>query len=232
MVRADDWEIICGVRDPVARAVSTLFQIGGAWVLLGIAAAFMTRRPTLASAPGGVWALAFGVTLLAVPAWLVWRLQPFLAEWRVVAELVASSDLLQTANANMSGVVLVPLAFALTPPFIELVALAAAVATSIATAVLLVTRTSRLAHLYVAAVLVLTALVAGSVRGATAASMTVEAFQPWIEESKPRPQEYAEIRGIADRYMAAVTPTAAALSWAWLGYAIWIPPLILSARRS
>jgi hypothetical protein len=31
--------------------------------------------------------------------------------------------------------------------------------------------------------------------------------------------------------MAAVTPTAAALGWAWLGYAIWIPPLVLSARR-
>jgi len=208
-----------------------VFQIGGAWVLLGIAAAFMTRRRTVTSAPGGVWALAFGVTLLAVPAWLVWRLQPFLSEWRVVAELAASSDLLRTANANMSGVVLIPLAGALTPPFIELIALAAAVATSIATAVLLLTKTPRFAHLYVAAVLVLTALVAGSVRGATAASMTVEAFQPWIEESKPRPEEYAQIRGVIDRYTAAVTPTAAALAWAWLAYAIWIPPVLLSARQ-
>jgi hypothetical protein len=31
MLRRGDWDIVCGVRDPVARAASTLFQIGGAW---------------------------------------------------------------------------------------------------------------------------------------------------------------------------------------------------------
>jgi hypothetical protein len=62
-----------------------VLQIGGAWVILGIAAVFMTRRRTVARPPGGVMALALAITLLAAPAWLVWRLQPFLAEWRVVA---------------------------------------------------------------------------------------------------------------------------------------------------
>jgi hypothetical protein len=208
-----------------------VLQIGGAWVLLGIAAAFLSRRRTLARAPGGVWALALGVTLLAVPAWLVWRLQPFLAEWRVVADLLASSDIWQGANANMSGVVLVPLAGALAPPFIELAALAAAAGTSIAMVVLLLTRSARFSHLYLAAVLLLAALVIGSLRGATAAGMTVEALQPWIEESKPRPEEYAQIRGAVDRYSAAVSPTATALAWAWLGYALWIPAVLLSARQ-
>jgi hypothetical protein len=31
MLRTGQWDIVCGVRDPVARAASTLFQIGGAW---------------------------------------------------------------------------------------------------------------------------------------------------------------------------------------------------------
>jgi hypothetical protein len=31
LLRTGEWDIVCGVRDPVARAVSTLFQIGGAW---------------------------------------------------------------------------------------------------------------------------------------------------------------------------------------------------------
>ena len=208
-----------------------VLQIGGAWVVLGLAALVMSRRRTLARAPGGVLSLAMGITLLAVPAWLVWRLQPFLSEWRVVADLLASSDIWHGANANMSGVVLVPLAGALAPPFIELAALAAAVAGSAATIVLLLTKSPRFAHLYLAAVLLLAALVAGSVRGASAASMTVDALSPWIEESKPRPEEYALIRGVVDRYTAAVTPTAAALAWAWLGYAIWIPPVVLVGRR-
>jgi hypothetical protein len=31
MLEQGAWTIVCGVRDPVARAASTLFQIGGAW---------------------------------------------------------------------------------------------------------------------------------------------------------------------------------------------------------
>jgi hypothetical protein len=52
-----------------------------------------------------------------------------------------------------------------------------------------------------------------------------------VEESKPRPEEYERIRGVVERYTAAVTPRARALGWVWLGFAIWIPPLVLSARR-
>jgi hypothetical protein len=36
---------------------------------------------------------------------------------------------------------------------------------------------------------------------------------------------------VVERYTAAVTPRARALGWVWLGFAIWIPPLVLSARR-
>jgi len=145
--------------------------------------------------------------------------------------LLSSSDMWQSANANMSGVVLVPLAAALAPPFIELAALAAFVGSALLTMVLVATKSRRLSHLYVACALVLAALVAGSLLGATAASLTADALQPWIEESKPRPEEYAQIRGVLDRYQAAVMPTATTLGWAWLACAIWIPPVVLSARR-
>jgi len=208
-----------------------VLQIGGAWVLLGLAAVFTTRRRSLARAPGGIVALAFILTLIAIPIWLVWRLQPFLSEWRVLTDLASSSNFFETANANMSGVVLVPLFAALTPPLIQLAALAAFVVSSMVMLLLLAAKSPRVSHLFVATVLVLTALVVGSARGASAVSMAAEALQPLIEESKPRPQEYAEIRGIVDRYTAAVTPTATALGWAWLGYAIWVPPLVLVARR-
>jgi hypothetical protein len=208
-----------------------VFQIGGAWALLGLTAIFTTRRRSLARPPGVIVAMALILTLIAIAMWLVWRLQPFLSEWRVLADLASSSNFFETANANMSGVVLLPIFAALTPPLIQLAALAAFVVSSIVMLLLLVAKSPRFSHLFVATVLVLTALVVGSARGASAVSMAVEALQPLIEESKARPQEYAEIRAIVDRYTAAVTPTATALGWAWLGYAIWIPPLFLMARR-
>jgi hypothetical protein len=31
MLVQGEWDVVCGVRDPVARAASALFQIGGAW---------------------------------------------------------------------------------------------------------------------------------------------------------------------------------------------------------
>ncbi|HEV8393186.1 MAG TPA: hypothetical protein VGQ37_02885 [Vicinamibacterales bacterium] len=207
-----------------------VLEIAGAWVVLGLAAVYTLRRPATESPPGG-WTLALALTLIAVAAWLVLRLRPFLSEWRTVASLLSSSDLWQTANSNMSGVVLVPLAGALAPPFIELAALAAFVALALLTILLTATKSRRFSQIYVACALVLTALVAGSLLGATAARLAADALQPWIEESKPRPEEYAQIRGVLDRYAAAVIPTATVLSWAWLGYAIWIPPAVLSARR-
>jgi hypothetical protein len=174
---------------------------------------------------------ALAATLVAVPAWLVSTLQPFLAEWRVVAGLLASSELWDNANANMSGVLLVPLFAALVPPLVQLAALAAFVGTSVVMLALLAAKSARFTRLYVASLLLLTALVVASALGSSAVRMSADALQPWIEASKPRPEEYAEIRGVLDRYTNAVIPTARALGWAWLGFAIWIPPLVMSTRR-
>jgi len=215
--------------DAFREILIVLLQIGGAWVLLGLAAIYVSRRPPAADTQPAGWVIPLAITLLAAPAWLVMRLQPFLGEWRTVATFLSSSNLWQSANANMSGVVLLPVAAALTPPAIELAALAGAVAVSLL--MLIVIRSRRFAKLYVASVLVLAALVAGSLRGASAAAMTADALLPWIEESKPRPEEYAQIRGVLDRYHAAVMPTATTLGIGWLAYAIWIPPVLLSARR-
>ena len=219
-----------------------VLQIGGAFVLCGLGAIAAARlpRPRFPDGAGATtsdragltgWRLALAAALVAVPVWMVVTLQPFLSEWRVVAGFLASSELWDNANANMSGVLLVPLAAALAPPLIQLAALAAFVATPVVMLALLAAKSARFARLYVASLLVLTALVVASARGTSAAGMTADALQPWIEASKPRPEEYVQIRGVVDRYTAAVTPAAHALGWAWLGFAIWVPPLVLSTRR-
>jgi len=226
---------LSSVSGAVRDILIVLVEIGGVFALLGVAATYVLRPRPFRESHGpsgfGGWRLAFALTLLAVPAWLLLRLQPFLSEWREVALLLWSSDLWQTANANMSGVVLLPIAAELTPPFVELLALVAFVVSSLVMVGLLATKSARFSSLYVAAVLVLTALVVGSARGASAARMTAEALQPLIDESRPRPEEEALIRNAMDRYETAVVPTATALVWAWLGYAIWIPPVVLSSRR-
>ena len=225
--------LLQAASDALRGILIVVLQIGGAFVLCGVGAIVASRLPPAGLRPRPTaWMMAaLAATLVAVPAWLLVTLQPFLAEWRVVAGLLASSELWDNANANMSGVLLVPLAAALAPPIIELAALVAFVATSIVLLALLAAKSARFARLYVACVLLLTALVVASARGTSAATMTAGALQPWIEASKPRPEEYAAIRGVVDRYTAAVTPTARALGWAWLGFAIWIPPLVLSTRR-
>ena len=227
------WSMVSGSAHDILVVV---LEIGAAFVLCGIAAMIGARLPRLpagvppASTAGG-WTIGLALTLIVVPAWLLVTLQPFLSEWRVVATLGWSSGFWKNANANMSGVILIPMAAALAPPAFELAALAGCVLSSIVMLALLLSRSARFPRLYVAAVLLLTALVAASLRGTAAAAMTTDALQPFIQKSKPRPEEYAQIRGVVDRYQTAVAPTAAALAWAWLGYAIWVPPVVLSGRR-
>lgn len=85
--------------------------------------------------------------------------------------------------------------------------------------------------LYLASVVLLTALVIASARGAVAAQMAVDALRPIIETSKPRPEEDVLIRSVIDRYTAAVRPTPTALWWAWAGYGLWLPLVLVLRNR-
>src|SRR6185436_12834716 len=116
--------------DALRGILIVALQIGGAWVLGGLAAIYMSRRPPNADSQPAGWLIPLAITLLAAPAWMVMTLQPFLTEWRAVATLLSSRDLWPSANANMSGVLLLPVAAALTPPAIELAALAGMVTVS------------------------------------------------------------------------------------------------------
>src|SRR4026207_2554184 len=106
----------------VPRAIaSILMQVGGAFVFAGAIAAYLSRsrgwllpneRVTTAAnqrpAVSG-WLVVLTATLVAAPAWLLLRMQPFLAEWRRVIDLASAPGLWDNANANMSGVVLMPI---------------------------------------------------------------------------------------------------------------------------
>ncbi len=228
---------------PLVQTVSGIFlQISGVFVVGGGGALYLSRRrrPLLANeraaisdaerpAIGG-WLIALAILLVALPVWLVLRLQPFLAEWGRVIDFLATLDIWQGANANGSGLVLLPLFAALTPPFFELAALSAFVVASAALFALLLSRSPRFPRIYLACVVVLSALVFASVRGADAAMLAAETVRQLIEGSNPSAEEAALLSDSLNRYTSAVGSTAPVLVWALCAYLIWIPGMISSRR--
>ena len=230
-------------ESPVARAIAgVVFQISGVFMVSGAAAMYLSRAggPTLpnerlttsdADRPdvGGLL-IGLAIVLVALPVWLLLLLQPFLAEWRVVARLLAASDIWQGANANMSGVVLVPLAGALTPPLFELAALFAFVVASAVLLALLLSRSRRFPRIYLVCGVLLSALVIASVRGADAAMMAGDAVRQLIEGSSASAEESAQLMDGLARYTSIVGSTAPVLAWALCAYLAWVPAMFFSQR--
>ena len=228
---------------PVARAIAAvLFQISGVFVVSGATAMYLSRPRALslpnerattsdAERPGvGGWLIALAIVLVALPVWLLIRLQPFLTEWSRVVDVLSASDLWQGANANMSGIVLVPLAGALTPPLFELAALFAFVVASAVLLPLLLSRSRRFPRIYLVCGVLLSALVIASVRGADSAMRAGEAVEQLIEGSNPRVEEAAQLREGLARYTNTVGSTAPVLAWTLCGYLGFVPAMIFSRR--
>jgi hypothetical protein len=228
---------------PAARAIAgVLFQLSGVFLVSGATAIYLSRprsvwlpneRTTTSDAERprvGGWLIALAVVLVTLPVWLLIRLRPFLAEWRRVVDVLATYDIWQGANANMSGVVLVPLAGALTPPLFELAALLAFIVASAVLLPLLLSRSRRFPRIYLGCSVLLSALVIASVRGADAAMLAGEAVQQLIEGSSATAEENAQLmQGLAS-YTSIVRSTAPVLAWTLCGYLGWVPAMIFSDR--
>ena len=228
-------------ESPVARAIAgVIFQISGVFVVSGAAAMYLSRaggprlpneRVTASDADrpdvGGLL-IGLAVVLVALPATLLLLLQPFLAEWSVVARLLAGADIWQGANANMSGVILVPLAGALTPPLFELAALFAFVVASAVLLALLLSRSRRFPRIYIVCGVLLSALVIASVRGADAALLAGDAIRQLIQDSSASAEESAQLMDGLARYTSIVGSTAPVLAWALFAYLAWVPSMFLS----
>jgi hypothetical protein len=226
----------------VPRAIAAiLMQLGGAFMLAGAISEYLSRprrwllpneRVTTAAnerpAVGG-WLTLLSATLVAAPAWLLLRMQPFLAEWRRVIELASAPGLWDNANANMSGVILMPIAAALTPPFFELAALIGFVVSSLTLLPLLLSRSPRFPRIYVVCMILLSALVFASMRGASAAALASDALRQLIDTTSANAQEAAGLRQALERYGIVFT-TAPALLWTLFVYVLWVPALLSSAR--
>ena len=230
-------------ESPVPRAIGAiLLQIGGAFVIAGAAAQYLSRprrlvmpneRVTISEnqrPPVGGWLLVLCITFVAAPLWLVVYLQPFLMEWRRVIDFLAASEMWENANANMSGVVLIPMAAALTPPFVELATMVGFIVTSAMLLPLLLMRSPRFPRLYVVCLVLLAGLVFASVRGTDAAMLAGDAIRGLIGTTSVNADEDAVLRQGLERYTSIVGSTAPALLWTFLAYVMWLPVLVGSER--
>jgi hypothetical protein len=228
---------------PLARRLGVLlFQLGGMFVVGSVASLYLSRwrdlpLPNERTAPSGAerpplggWLMLLAIALVALPVWLFLNLQPFLTEWRRVLSLLTTSGLWDGASANGSGLVLLPLAVALTPPAFELAAAAAFPVASGALSALLLSRSARFPRMYLVYVLLLTTLVIVSLRAAVAATRARDEVQTLIDASKPRPEEAAQLQEGLDRYARAVSTTAPLLAWTCAGYLLWVPAMFYSER--
>jgi hypothetical protein len=220
-----------------------LLQIGGLFVVAGAAAIYLSRPRGLLSLPNeraetfgaerpevGGWLIALAVALVGLPVWLVLRLLPFLAEWRRVASFLAASGIWDGGNANGAGLVLVPIAGALVPPLFELIAMVGFVVASAALLLLLLLRSPRFPRVYLVCVVLLSAIVIASVRGADTAAVARAAVEQLMESTKPRADDDVQLRQGLDRYTGVVSSTASVLLWTLCGYLVWMPATFLSRR--
>lgn len=223
------------------RLGSSLLQVGGALLVAGGLAGFLLRQRArlpnervVASdeqrPPIGGWLTVLVFTLTAAPVWLVIRLLPFLAEWRRVIDLLVAEGMWDSANANGSGLILMPLAGALTPPFIELVTMAAFIASSAVIVPLVLSRSPRLPRFYLVCAVLLSALALASLRAASAATRAGDEFRQFVVAKSVSAEDAATMTGTLDRYTTAVVTTAPPLAWTLFVYLCWLPPLLRSPR--
>jgi hypothetical protein len=223
--------------------VGVIIEIAALFVIAGGAATFLSRsrKPLLLNeqmtasgderpAVGG-WLLLLAMALVALPIGLVLSVQEFLAGWSELTGYLDSAGIWEGANANMSGVVLIPLAGALAPALLEWAALAMFILASVILLLSLFARSPDFPRTYVAWGILLAAVVIASVLSADAVMATGRALQPYLAPAKGAVDELAAARDGIGRYAAVVVSTAAVLVWALCFFLIWLPA-ILFARRA
>lgn len=216
--------------------IAVLFVIGGATTLYlsrTLRALLPNERQMLSdgaqTAIGG-WVYLLAIALVALPVWMVLRLEPFLAEWRYVLALGAEAKFWEDAGRGLGGVILLPIFVALTPPLLELAAMFGFILASASLLTLFATRNRRFPRFYVAWTVLQATLVVASLRGAAAGSIAGTVVERAVQNSSRGAAEAAEIMEFVVRYVSTVNSAASVLMWTLCGFVIWLPVMFFSGR--
>jgi hypothetical protein len=112
----------------------------------------------------------------------------------------------------------------------ELAAAVSMLASSVMLIALLLLRSQRFPRAYLVCVILLTAPVIASVRGASAAALAASAVQQLVVDTSVTADESAQLSEWLQRYTSIVGSTAPVLAWTFCGYLIWMPALLFSRR--
>jgi len=170
------------------------------------------------------------IALAGLPVWMLFNIRDFLSEWRGIIEIGRKSTMWKDSASSAAGLVLIPIFAALTPPFLELLAVSGFVAASITSLVLLTSRTRTFPRYYAVWMLLLTGLVVVSLRGAAGSTLAAQIVERAVERSTRDTAEAAPILEFVRRYLSVVTTTATVLVWTLCGYLLWLPFVVFSGR--
>lgn len=226
-----------------ARPIVTMvYQMAAVSLIGGLVAAYVlrTRRTifpnenaalsTGAQAAVGGWLIAMAVALAGLPVWMLVNVGDFLTEWRGIIEIGATSTMWRDSASGAAGLVLIPIFAALTPPFLELLAVIGFVMASATSLTLLTLRKRTFPRFYTVWMLLLAALVVVSLRGAAGSALAAQVVERALERSSRDAAEAAPILEFVRRYLSVVTTTATVLVWTLCGYLVWLPLVLFSAR--
>ena len=223
--------------------VAIVYQMAAVSLLGGIAAIYVlrTRRalflnegpatlsPAAQTAVGG-WLIVMAIALAGLPIWMLLNVRDFLAEWRRIIEVGAASTMWRDSASSAAGLVLIPIFAAITPPFLELLAVIGFVAASVTSLTLLASRKRTFPRFYTVWILLLAALVVVSLRGAAGSTLAAQVVERALDRSSRDAAEGAPILEFVRRYLSVVTTTATVLVWTLCGYLVWLPFVLFSNR--
>jgi hypothetical protein len=228
----------------IARLTHGALRLATAFAIAGVVARHLSRSrkpllPNEREVRTGVVRLGGWVPLLAMALWLL----PVFTLYELAPLRDLSTDMLDVLMENhvfedvmrspqMSGIVLLPIAASLAVPLFELATAAAFVVSSALLLLLLWDRSFRFPRAYLICVLLQAGLLFASLHGAQLASGVAQ----WVADeagrnaAETRTMEVVRVFEAIQRYNTVLAATAHSLAWAFVGYALWITPLVLSAR--
>lgn len=195
----------------------------------GMAARHLARWKMTTEEPHWVrWQLPLALALVCLSAVMGLRLAPLAAFWREAFVLMRDANVWGGLEdgAQLSGIVLAPIAAALIVPAIACAAAAAFVAGTIASLVLLAQRNVNLPRVYLASFLLQAALVVSIVNGASLTRQAGDAIEREVpRQTRTTVTEATDMVERIRRYDATVAASASTLMWTLGAYALVLIPL-------
>lgn len=217
-----------------AAFIRAAVAVGGIFLVAGVAVLYVARPNRQAQdADANGWPGLLALTLVLIAAVMIARLGPLAALWKEALVLMDEGKVWENigAGADLSAIVLLPIAAALTVPALAVGAASAFVFGAIVLLILAWQRSPSLPRAYVSCFLIQSALVIATIYGASLTRRAGDAIEREIKQQDGR-NEAGEILDRLRRYDFAIASTATTLAWTLGAYAVGLVPIVTVLRAN